>query len=86
MENSIKIFSFHNQCEMENLLDDFEKEVLKLRMVFEYVGRKGFDSVVYSLMAEVLSFLEQYTCSLSLLFDCVSHGHDMNPDDDLSEC
>lgn len=86
MENSIKIFSFHNQCEMEKILDDFEKEVLKLRMVFEYAGCKGFDSAVDSLMGEAVSFLEQYTCNLSLLFDCVSHGRDMNPDDDLSEC
>lgn len=86
MERDIKIFSFHNQCEMEKILDDFEKEVLKLRMVYEYAGCKGFDSAVDSLMGECVSFLEQYTFNFSLLLDCVSHGLDMNPDDELSEC
>lgn len=86
MGKAVNIFSFHNQCEMERILDDFEKEVLKLRLAYEYAGRDGFDTTVDSLIFECVSFLEQYTCDLSVLLNCVSCGRDMNPDDELSEC
>lgn len=86
MEKSVNIFSFHNQCEMGKILDDFEKEVLKLRLAYEHIVQNGFGSTVDSLMGECVSFMEQYTFNLSLLFDCVSHGCDMNSDGDLSEC
>ena len=86
MEKAVNIFSFHNQCEMERILDDFEKEVLKLRLAYDYAGRDGFGTTVDSLIGECVSYMEQYTGDLSVLLNCVSRGLDMNAEDDLSEC
>lgn len=83
MENA-KILSFHNQCEMEQLLDDFEKETLKFRLGYDYLSRYGLTSSLDSLFLECLSFLEQHVHSFSLLLDCVSKGCDMNPEPDGS--
>lgn len=81
MENA-KILSFHNQCVMEQLLDDFEKEILKFRLGYEYLSQHGFTSSLDSLFLECVSFLEQHVHSFSLFLDCVSKGCDMNPEPD----
>lgn len=81
MENA-KILSFHNQCIMEQLLDDFEKEILKFRLGYEYLSQNGLTSSLDSLFLECVSFLEQYVHSFSLLLDCVCEGCDMNPESD----
>lgn len=81
MERNGNNLSFHNQCVMEQLLEDFQKEILKLRLTYEYVGRYGFDSGVDNLLGECVSFIEQYVNSFSLFFDCVSAGIDMNQEE-----
>lgn len=82
MKISGRILSTHNLYVFEDCLNDFQKEVLKLRLVYEHIGNKGFTNESDSLMGECVSFIEQYMDGLSLLFDCVSRGVDMNPDFD----
>lgn len=82
MEISGKILSTHNLYQFEECLNDFQKESLKLRLVYEYIGNKGFTNEADSLMGECVAFIEQYMTGLSLLFDCVSRGVDMNLDSD----
>lgn len=77
MEN-VRILSFHNLSVMEQLLDDFQKETLKLRLAYEHLARHEFTSALDSLFYECVSFLEHRVDSFSVLFDCVSKGHDMN--------
>lgn len=81
MDNA-RILSIHNLCVMEQLLDDFQKETLKLRLSYEYLAAHEFTSAVDGLFYECVSFLEQRVDSLSILFDCLSKGHDMNADTD----
>lgn len=85
MADNSRILSMHNLCVMEQLLDDFQKETLKLRLSYEYLAAHGFTSVVDGLFYECVSFLEQRVDSLSTLFNCLSKGHDMNLEKDSSE-
>lgn len=82
MDISGRLLSTHNLNEFERCLNDFQKEVLKLRLVYEHIGSKGFTNEADSLMGECVAFIAQYMTGLSLLFDCVSRGVDMNPESD----
>lgn len=80
MDKLGKVLSYHNLDVMEEVLLDFQKEALKLRLLYEYVVCNGFAEGTISFMEEIVSFLDQRVSSLSLLFDCVSSGVDMNAD------
>lgn len=80
MKISGRFISTHNLFEFEECLNDFQKEVLKLRLIYDYIGRNGFTNEADSVMGECVSFMEQYLSGLSFLFSCVSQGHDMNSD------
>ena len=82
MDISGILLSTHNLNEFECCLNNFQKEVLKLRLVYDYIGDKGFSNESDRLMDECVSFMEQYLDGLSLLFDCVFRGVDMNPESD----
>lgn len=81
MKISGRFISTHNLDGFEHCLNDFQKECLKLRLVYDYIRNHGFTCEADSLMGECVSYLEQYLFGFSVLFECVSNGHDMNPDD-----
>lgn len=80
MENS-RFLSIHNLSVFENLLDDMQKELLKFKLVYQHIGNYGFTSDSDGLLGECVHFMGQYVSDLSVLFDCLSSGHDMNRED-----
>lgn len=80
MEFSGRVLSDHNFFSFEEDLNDLSKEVLKIRLVYDYIAHEGLTDSSFSLLGESVSFLEQYLSGFHLFFECVSNGTDMNPD------
>lgn len=78
--NDMRTVELHNLNELEIIKNDLSKEILKLRLVYEYIGNKGFTSEADSLLGESISFAEQYNDEINLFFDCISNGSEFNPD------
>lgn len=78
MKISGRFISTHNLNLFEDSLNDFQKECLKLRLIYDYIGKHGFTCESDSLMGECVSFMEQCLFGFSVLFECVCTGHDMN--------
>jgi hypothetical protein len=79
-KKDIQIVSMHNWNEFEEVKNDLLRETLKLRLVYDYIGNKGFTAEADGILGEVVGNMEQYTDGAQMFYECVEDGLVFNPD------
>ena len=72
MKISGRFISTHNLFEFEECLNDFQKEVLKLRLIYDYIGRNGFTNEADSVMGFFYGAVSFWI--ISFIFVCFSRS------------
>lgn len=80
MSATDRTISNHNWCGFEEVNYDLAKEVLKLKLVYDFISQKGYTSEADYLLGEAVSNIGEYQSSLDLFYKCTSDGRTFNPD------
>jgi len=70
--------STHNWNEFENDVTWLSVAVLKLELVYQYIGNQGFTCEADSLLGEAIEAVKDQKNGIKLFFECSSDGIDYN--------
>jgi len=72
--------SNHNWQELEEVLKYMSVAVLKMVLVYQYIGNCGFTAESDALLGEAICMADDQQKAYKLFYECVSDGKEFNPD------
>lgn len=75
-----RVISTHNWNEFEVDLNNLSATVLKLQLVYQYIGNQGFTCDADTLLGESIQGVNDLIDGIKLFYVCSSDGIDYNPE------